>query len=91
MPQVIEWKIITEKKYGQSMQNMLNEYNVNMWTFVQLKTQINELEKVQQNNENKTKLEKLKERLSKEEKKLDIQPWDRTVLTWSKCETLSHI
>jgi hypothetical protein len=23
-------KIITEKKYGQSMQNMLNGYNVNM-------------------------------------------------------------
>ncbi len=50
------------------MQNMLNGYNVNMWTFLQLKTQINELEKVQQNNENKTKLEKLKERLSKEKK-----------------------
>ena len=35
---------------------------------LQLKTQINELEKGQQNNENKTKLERLKEMLSKEKK-----------------------
>ena len=33
---------------------------------VQLETQIYELEKGQQNNENKTKLERLKEMLSKE-------------------------
>jgi hypothetical protein len=35
---------------------------------VQLETQINELEKEQQYNENKTKLEELKEMLSKEKK-----------------------
>jgi hypothetical protein len=35
---------------------------------VQLETQINKLEKGQQNNENKTKLERLKEMLSKEKK-----------------------
>jgi hypothetical protein len=35
---------------------------------VQLKTQINELKKVQQYNQNKTKLEELKEMLSKEKK-----------------------
>ncbi len=39
---------------------------------VQLKTQINELEKEQQYNKNKTKLEELKERLIN--KKMDIQP-----------------
>ncbi len=50
------------------MQNMINEYNVNMWTFVKLETQINKLEKTQQNNKNKTKLEELMERLSKEKK-----------------------
>jgi hypothetical protein len=36
---------------------------------LQLETQIYELEKGQQNNENKTKLERLKEMLSKEKKK----------------------
>ena len=51
---------------------------------VQLKTQIYELEKGQQNNENKTKLERLKE-IS------DIQPGARTVLTGSECEIPSHI
>jgi len=35
---------------------------------VQLETQINELEKGQQKNKNKTKLERLKEMLSKEKK-----------------------
>ncbi len=35
---------------------------------VQLKTQINELKKLQQNNENRTKFEKLQKQLSKEKK-----------------------
>jgi hypothetical protein len=60
------------KKYGQSMQNMLNGHNVNMSTYPDIlyssKHKKNELEKVQQYYKNKTNLEKLKKRLSKEKK-----------------------
>ena len=47
---------------------------------VQLETQIYELEKGQQNQENKTKLERLKELLSKEKKRAT----NHFILNWNK-------
>ena len=79
MPQLIKWKFITEKVWtvnAKDVEWVECEHVNKPGHIVQLNTQINELEKVQDYHQNKSKLEELKERLSEEKnnQKFNLEP-----------------